>query len=220
MNNLKLSGKIYEETFHWSSRFAKGALDSKCLLRLYANNGKIIGIAQSLLASIGGIKTYAYQLANWTLEMYQNQYGRISKEDFLWIEFHPKETWSVWKDNYSLVNFDWDIGQFCPPTREDKSYEEVREIIGMEPPKSLLRDNLYHFTENERKELYTSLSRALTMQSIPSRNRGFLEVDASEYRLFKQTREGHYKFSHPEAKSSFCLTTQGRILFPEEYQDY
>src|SRR5689334_17810572 len=116
MNNLKPAGKFYEEIFHWCGWFSGGIPNSKCLLRLYSNDGRIIAFAQQLPAPSGtSITNDAENLATLVFRMCQEKYDLSSVDNFQWIEFYPKERNLIWKDSYELLQFTWDGKRFSNP---------------------------------------------------------------------------------------------------------
>jgi hypothetical protein len=162
MRNPKSNGKLFEGLFRWHGWFSGPEPNSKCLLRLYANKGKIYAIGQQLRPPAGtSITNDVENLASLVFEICKKEYGLTSIEDFKWIEFYPKECNLVWKDQYDLVHMKWDGERYYHPEWERVNYQIVRVMIGGEPPKSLLREEPYFFIQEERAFLLAVLERNL-----------------------------------------------------------
>lgn len=220
MNPLKLHGKFYEEVFHWHDQYSLPTQISKCLLRLYANKGLIIGIAQQLPWAGTSITMDTENLATLVFQMCQKEYGPSSVENFRWIEFYPKERMPGRKDHYSFVKFDWDGQKFSDPDWNEKTYEEVREMIGMAPPRSLLKDDPHHFTDDEKVGLFALLSRSLESEPIPAIGGGYRKAEASEFQLFRQDDEGLFHFGNEKARAVLYMTAGGELCFPDQKQKF
>lgn len=220
MNTSNLSRKFYEEIFYWRGWFSGPMPNSKCLLRLYSNHGRIIAVAQQLRLAGTSIINDVENLATLVFRMCQEEYGLTSVEKFQWIEFFPKEMMPNRKDHYSLVKFDWDGQKFSNPSWNKKAYEEVREIIGMAPPRSLLKDNPHHFSDEEKAGLFALLSRSLESEPIPAKAGGYRKAEASEFQLFNQDDEGLFHFGHSKAKAVLCMTAGGELCFPNQDQKF
>lgn len=137
----EFKGKISEGVFHWS---LFKALDSKCHLKLYSNQGQIIALVQQLPIPGGcSISNGAEEIATLVFGICHKEHGLKSVKDFQFIRFYPKEVNSIPRDNYALVRFDWDGKKFTNPEWEPISYEMV----------GLLTGELFPFTQQQENEL-------------------------------------------------------------------
>ena len=135
------NGKISEGVFRWS---LFKPLDSKCFLKLYSNQGRIIALVQQLPIPSGcSISNGAEEIATLVFGICQKEHGLKSVNDFQFIRFYLKEVNSIPKDKYALVHFDWDGKKFSNPEWEPISYEMV----------GLLTGELFPFTQQQENEL-------------------------------------------------------------------
>lgn len=220
MKYQNLSEKFYEEIFHWHDLYTLPERISKCLLRLYFNKGRCFAIGQQLRNAGTGISLDAENLATLVFRMCQKEYGLTSVEKFQWIEFFPKEMMPDRKDHYSLVNFAWDGLKFSKPDWNKRTYEVIRDLIGMAPPRSLLKDDPFHFTDDEKAGIFALLSRSLESEPIPAKEGGYRKAQASEFQLLYQDDEGLFHFDHEKAKAVLYMTAGGELCIPDQDQKF
>ncbi len=136
------NGKISEGMFRWHGWFSGLEPNSKCSLRIFANNGRIIAIGQQLLGEVTtSITNDVENLATCVYEMCRKEFGLTSVNEFQWIEYYTRKTNILRKDHYSLVEFDWDGKNFTNPDWNKKGFEEIRAIIGVDPPESIYHES-------------------------------------------------------------------------------
>jgi hypothetical protein len=133
--------KISEGVLRWS---LFKPLDSKCFLRLYSNQGRIIALVQQLPIHSGcSISNGAEEIATLVFGICQKEVGLKLVNDFQFIRFYPKEVNTILEDNYALVHFDWDGKKFSNPEWERISYEIVGLLTGEHVPYSQQQEDQF-----------------------------------------------------------------------------
>ena len=216
ITNPKFKGKISEGMFRWS---AERTLDSKCYLRLYFNHGRIYALVQQLRGLTGrGIRLGAEDIAANVFQMCREDHGLKSVNDFKFLQFIPKESNSIWADDYTLVRFDWDGKRFLNAQWDPLSYELVWRLIGERPPKSLLKDVLNDFTDEERVTISAMLSKCLKEETLPEKLKF---SDPSDFYLVEQTQDGLYHLFDNVKRNILYLTPGGELFIPSDtYYNY
>lgn len=211
------NGIIFEKMFRWEEENT----ESKCFLRLFHRQGRFIALAQELQRLFGGTRFLGLSdnLPDQVFRMCREKFGLKSPDKFQLIEYHPKGINGYDKDTFFLDALTWWEGRFLrPDEKEFKTFEEIKEIIGQDPPRSLLRNNLHEFSDEEREAILCMVEDALKEPLLPAELEPLRNADATEFWLAEQTTGGLYVILHHGKCISFRISAAGELFIPSKNQ--